>query len=459
MLGWLQVILIGVILNSFSTRVYALGKPVVTGSITRDTTINYFDFSIKITDVAKADLTPKEKDLLKDRIRIWLVDLASGTSDFVAFEGDTQSAAVPFYVSSVADLVKTPTTTSLVDFTYSLRITATNPSYLSLKKLLDDKGGGKSVKMKVQYFEDGTMQSENTDATISVSSAIVKSNPTGLSVSSTHKALVAKWTPITSATWTEASVTSVPTAITIVTFDKTTLHTNLPAYIYDSSKTSDSAASDGVCTFNSQFEDGASCITCSDANAYLNPTGLEELKSQGIFAQTTSVSTGESSVAGLENGKAYAIAMFYQPGGLQQSICLSGTPEPNTSYSELNGEKEASLSDPKCFIATAAYGSALHKNLKPLRWFRDRVLLKTKTGNAFVMWYYEHGPKAANVVGAYPALQTMVQAILWMPVILLTGWMAIAGSDPNLPSTPMLATTLSILFAAVYLYRKYRKDA
>ena len=163
MLGWLQVILLAVILNSFSTRVYALGKPVVTGSISRDTSINYFDFSIKITEVAKADLTPKEKNLLKDRIRIWLVDLASGSSDFVAYEGDAQPAAVPFYVSSVADLVKTPTTTSLVDFTYSLRITATNPSYLSLKKLLDDKGGGKSVKMKIQYFEDGTMQSERAE--------------------------------------------------------------------------------------------------------------------------------------------------------------------------------------------------------------------------------------------------------------------------------------------------------
>ena len=37
--------------------VFAVGSPNVTGSILRDTSVGYFDFTIKITDVSKTALT------------------------------------------------------------------------------------------------------------------------------------------------------------------------------------------------------------------------------------------------------------------------------------------------------------------------------------------------------------------------------------------------------------------
>ena len=429
---------------------FAVGTPSVSGSINRDTSVDYFDFTITVTNISQTTLTAKEKDLFKDRIRVWLTDLSAST--YIPFEGDPQNVEVPFTLRQKTELATSTGSNNLTTFTYTVRVSANATG--GLKKLLSDHGSNKDVRLSVKYYEDLTEKSSLSTATISVSTAVVSDAPAAVATRKTHKALKVTWTAPENVTWSDSSQKA-PTSISVLVIDKAASDLELPAYIYDSTAVTDSAAPDGTCVFNPNFAEGTSCINCSDSKAYLNATGLESMESAGYFIASASPTTGKVTVPGLENQKPYAVVAFYGPGGLNRSACVTGTPEENLTYSEVNGEDSATLSDPKCFIATAAYGSPLHADLAPLRWFRDQVLLRTSIGSEFVTWYYDNGPVGAAVVREHPALAAMVRAALWIPVGVLGLWMRICGDQPGL-IVPFMAA--AILFAtAVARSRKPRK--
>ncbi|MBY0384164.1 hypothetical protein K2X05_03310, partial [bacterium] len=54
------------------------------------------------------------------------------------------------------------------------------------------------------------------------------------------------------------------------------------------------------------------------------------------------------------------------------------------------------LDENSCFVATAAYGSPMQKNVKTLRRFRDQVLRKTSWGQIFIKTYYTLSPSLAR---------------------------------------------------------------
>jgi hypothetical protein len=69
-----------------------------------------------------------------------------------------------------------------------------------------------------------------------------------------------------------------------------------------------------------------------------------------------------------------------------------------------------------CFIATAAYGSTMVKEVQILRDFRDVYLLKSGAGRAFVNLYYRVSPEAAGFIARRNALRFLVRIGL-LPVI------------------------------------------
>ena len=117
------------------------------------------------------------------------------------------------------------------------------------------------------------------------------------------------------------------------------------------------------------------------------------------------------------------------------------------TLSQLGGAGEPTLKDPRCFIATAAYGSALDPHLDTLRWFRDNVLLVTGLGHKLVKTYYNYSPPLADFISAHPTLRAITRAALWLPVIMIETWR-------ERPSLFLTLSGMAGTFALLYLRRR-----
>jgi len=73
-------------------------------------------------------------------------------------------------------------------------------------------------------------------------------------------------------------------------------------------------------------------------------------------------------------------------------------------------------SSSNCFIATAAYGSFLEPEVMALRHFRDKYLMTTPLGKAFVAWYYRTSPPIAAFIAKHDTLRTATRVAL-APVV------------------------------------------
>ncbi|MBC7532232.1 MAG: hypothetical protein H7318_11680 [Oligoflexus sp.] len=126
----------------------------------------------------------------------------------------------------------------------------------------------------------------------------------------------------------------------------------------------------------------------------------------------------------------YAIILQYLPEGTAFS-CVVGSPSDAGTLVQLTGGPAPKSGDPSCFIATAAYGTALDPHIDALRWFRDTYLLKSSWGRSFVRGYYRNSPPVAAWIAERSWARTATRAALWTPVLYLETlrdhrWLAIS---------------------------------
>ena len=69
-----------------------------------------------------------------------------------------------------------------------------------------------------------------------------------------------------------------------------------------------------------------------------------------------------------------------------------------------------------CFIATAAFGTAMEGKIDTLRSFRDSILANNSAGRAFVEAYYQHSPPVARAIAERPWLRASVRVLL-LPLV------------------------------------------
>jgi hypothetical protein len=65
-----------------------------------------------------------------------------------------------------------------------------------------------------------------------------------------------------------------------------------------------------------------------------------------------------------------------------------------------------------CFVATAAYGSAMANDVELLRHVRDTLMKRTIFGELAIETYYTFGPALAGVVGESDLLRATARTVL-----------------------------------------------
>lgn len=162
-------------------------------------------------------------------------------------------------------------------------------------------------------------------------------------------------------------------------------------------------------------------------------------------------------IAGASTQAGAALRILHQPVNGKTISSLSSmtstgdeTPPPDPpSGVTARVSSSGSAGTAACFIATAAYGSALDPHVEVLRQFRDIYLLTHEPGRKLVDLYYRLSPKPAEIIAVHPVLKSLTRAVL-LPAVGYGTFMVHTGPAAK------LSVMLALVLTAACLVRRRR---
>lgn len=137
-----------------------------------------------------------------------------------------------------------------------------------------------------------------------------------------------------------------------------------------------------------------------------------------IGVNITTKKLTDNRITGLTNGTRYCVLAGNQDltGIISNFTPIPGSTSSSPAAADLcnTPTKVVGLLDDKnCFIATAAFGSAMAPEVESFRKFRNRYLLSNSAGRMFVKFYYKHSPAYAHMIAENETMRTLVRGSLW----------------------------------------------
>ncbi len=120
-------------------------------------------------------------------------------------------------------------------------------------------------------------------------------------------------------------------------------------------------------------------------------------------------------ITGLKDGRTYYFAITAYDSDYNESAYSIELVYPNNS-NNFDGSGDSDGGGGGCFIATAAFGSPMAKQVAILRQFRDNILLPNRLGRAAVVFYYKHSPPYADYIAVHDNLRRLVRWSL-IPIV------------------------------------------
>lgn len=291
--------------------------------------------------------------------------------------------------------------------------------------------GADGLALRLTYKTPGeTAATHEKDVTLARATAIPSDAPTRITVTGVNQSLRVKVGREASIGYSDGSTAAAPAQVAVIVIDPSDTSQTFGGFALDTSDPDNDSAT--TCVFNSaKVDTDDPCVVCGESveeitRSYLD-IGADEFSS-GSMPRVVLTSGTTASVFGLKNDKRYVVAAMYAPDGKGMTQCVSATPVADYTLSELNGEPDGTPASFRCFVATAAYGSALDRHVETLRWFRDAVLASSAPGRAFTRWYYEMSPALARRVAESPTLAAVARGALWAPVMFAGAWRVV---DPE----------------------------